>query len=71
MKLQIGKTYQPGDKAASPVTITGRCACGIYSYIGKWGELPEEQDCYRENGMNLHVESEFDLIEEYRDSGTT
>ncbi|MCF0059894.1 hypothetical protein MUK70_11650 [Dyadobacter chenwenxiniae] len=64
MKIQVGKTYRPRDKKAPPVTITGRCPQGIYSYVGKWGELPEQQDRYQENGMNLHIETEFDLIEE-------
>lgn len=62
MKLEVGKTYQPRDPFAEPVTITGLSGNGIYVYIGTWGE--EGQDLYKENGMCLHVESEFDLIEE-------
>lgn len=65
MKLEVGKTYQPRDQFAEPVTITERCAQGIYSFVGKWGE--EGQDVYQENGMSLHIKSEFDLIEEVPD----
>jgi len=64
VKLEIGKTYQPRSSKEKPVKIIGTSTMhGIYKFQGEWkkGELP---DHYSETGMIMHIESQFDLIEE-------